>query len=268
MAKLSVWVVGAGVLALAFVSAQAQTAIPAATAAISPAAPAANQAVSPAAQKMVREAIAKLSSKAHVDFIEVAPLPGFYLVIASGQLLYISNDGRYMLSGDVLDLAVKRNFSDEAWARYRQRELARVPASARIVYAPKNPRYTVSVFTDVNCSFCRALHKHMAAINAAGIAVEYIAWPREGTATTSGRPTPTYTQMVSVWCAQDRKAAFVAATEERVKSATCANPVKDQFELGLKLGVSGTPTIIGPNGRVLGGYLTPEQLLAALQKQS
>jgi len=267
MAKLSWLTMSAGALALAFGAALAQAAPPAATA-VTPVVAAASQAVSPAAQKMVGAAIARLSAKAQVDSIELAPLPGFYQVIASGQLLYISSDGRYLLNGDLLDLTAKRNVSDAAWARFRQRELAQVPASARIVYAPKNPRYTVSVFTDVNCSFCRALHKHIAALNAAGIAVEYLAWPREGVTTTAGRPTPTYTEMVSVWCASDRKAAFVAATEDRVKSATCTNPVKDQFDLGLKLGVNGTPSIIGPDGRMLGGYLTPEQLLAALRQGS
>ena len=266
MAKLSWLTMSAGALALAFGAALAQTTPPAA-AAVTPVA-AESQAVSPAAQKMVRAAIAKLSAKAQVDSIELAPLPGFYQVIASGQLLYVSSDGRYLLNGDLLDLTAKLNVSDAAWARFRQRELAQVPASARIVYAPKNPQYTVSVFTDVNCSFCRALHKHIAALNAAGIAVEYLAWPREGVTTTAGRPTPTYTEMVSVWCAGDRKAAFVAATEDRVKSATCTNPVKDQFDLGLKLGVNGTPSIIGPDGRMLGGYLTPEQLLAALRQGS
>ncbi len=268
MAKLSWLVVCAGALALAFGSVRAQAAAPATAAAVTPAASVASQAVPPAVQKVVREAIAKLSAKAQVDSIEVASLPGFYQVIASGQLLYISADGRYLLNGDLFDLTAKRNVSEAAWAKFRQRELAQVPASARIVYAPKNPRYTISVFTDVNCSFCRALHKHMAAFNAAGIAVEYLAWPREGVTSTSGRPTPTYTEMVSVWCANDRKAAFVAATEERVKSATCTNPVEDQFNLGLKLGVNGTPSIIGPDGRVLGGYLTPEQLLVALRKGS
>lgn len=258
---LAVW---AGALALMVAAAPAQAPAPAVAVAATMPGPG----VSPAADKMVRAAIARLSSAVQVDAIEVAALPGFYQVIASGQLLYVSADGRYMLNGDLYDLSAKRNVSSAAWAKFRQRELARVPEAQRIVYAPKSPRYTVSVFTDVNCSFCRALHKHIDAFNAAGIAVEYLAWPREGVVTTAGRPTPTYTEMVSVWCASDRKAAFVdATTKDKVKPATCANPVSEQFELGLKLGVTGTPSIIGPDGRVLGGYLTPAQLLAALEKR-
>ena len=224
------------------------------------------QGVTPAAEKTVRAAIARISSKADIDEIDVAPMPGFYMVIVSGQMLYVSADGKYMLNGELVDLGTKQNTSKLAWARFRKAQLAKMPASQRIVFAPAHPKVTISVFTDVNCGFCRALHEHVADFNKAGIAVEYMAWPREGVTTTAGRPTPTYTEMVSVWCASDRKAAFTAATGGAApKPATCTNPVKDQFELGLKLGMDGTPTIYGPDGRVLGGYVTPAQLLKAIQ---
>lgn len=224
-------------------------------------------AVTPAATLMVQKALKGLSPNIQADSIQPAQIPGFYQVIAAGQLVYISVDGKYMMHGDVIDLAKHENMSDAAWSTFRKDELAKIPASQRIVYAPAHPRYTISVFTDVNCGFCRALHDHMAEFNKAGIAVEYLAWPREGLTTTSGRPTPTYTEMVSVWCASDRKAAFASAKGGHTPAAaTCTNPVKDQFNLGLKLGVSGTPTIIAADGRVLGGYVTPEQLLQALQQ--
>lgn len=233
----------------------------------SDAAPATTATVTPAAREMVKQALAKLAPNIRVDVIEPAPMPGFYQVIASGQMLYISADGKYMMHGDLIDLGRKQNASDDAWARFRKAELAKVPASDRIVYAPANPKYTISVFTDVNCGFCRALHEHIAAFNKAGIAVEYLAWPREGLLTTGGNSTPTYTEMASIWCAKDRKAAFTAATAGQAPAPlTCTNPVKDQFNLGVKLGVGGTPAIYGPDGRTLGGYVTPEQLLQALKQ--
>ncbi len=221
--------------------------------------------VTPAAEKIVRQSIAVLSTQAEIDSIELAPMPGFYQVIASGQMLYVSADGKYLLNGDMLDLGSKQNVSKVAWATFRKAELAKVPAAQRIVFAPAHPKVTITVFTDVNCAFCRALHEHIADFNKAGIAVEYLAWPREGVVTTAGRPTPTYTEMVSVWCASNRNAAFSDATAGHApKAATCTNPVKDQFELGLKLGIDGTPTIFGPDGRTLGGYVTPDQLLKAI----
>jgi thiol:disulfide interchange protein DsbC len=222
--------------------------------------------ITPAAVQMVQQAIAKLSSKVVVDSIQPAPLPGFYQVIASGQMVYISTDGKYLMHGDVVDLTRRENLSDDAWAKFRVAALAKVPASQRVVFAPAQPKYTVTVFTDVNCGFCRALHGHIEAFNKAGIAVEYLAWPREGVTTTAGNLTPTYKEMVSVWCAKDPRAALTAATKGHAPAAAaCTNPVKQQFDLGVKLGVNGTPTIIGPDGSVLGGYVTPEQLLQALQ---
>ena len=229
-------------------------------------APVVGPTITPAAVQMVQQAIRKLSAQAEVDSIQPAQLPGFYQVIASGQMLYISTDGKYMMHGDVVDLTRRQNLSDDAWAKFRKTALAKVPVSQRVVFAPAHPKYTVTVFTDVNCGFCRALHEQVAAFNKAGIAVEYLAWPREGVTTTSGGLTPTYKEMVSVWCAKDPRAAFSAATKGHAPSAvTCTNPVRNQFDLGLTLGVSGTPTIIGPDGRILGGYVTPEQLLQSLQ---
>ncbi len=222
--------------------------------------------ITPAAVQMVQQAVHKMSAKVDVDSIQLAQLPGFYQVIASGQMLYISTDGKYLMLGDVVDLARRKNLSDDAWAKFRKAALAKVPLSQRVVFAPANPKYTVTIFTDVNCGFCRALHEHIAGFNKAGIAVEYLAWPREGVTTTSGSLTPTYKEMVSVWCAKNPKAALTEATKGNAPPpATCANPVKEQFDLGLKLGVGGTPTIIGPDGRSLGGYVTPEQLLQSLQ---
>lgn len=217
---------------------------------------------------MVQQALAKLAPGIHVDVVTRAPLPGFYQVIASGQMVYVSTDGKYLLHGDLIDLGSRKNLNDAAWAAYRKAELAKVPASARIEYAPAHPKYRITVFTDITCPYCRVLHEHMAELNKAGIAVDYLAWPRSGVNDQFGRPTATYKAMVSAWCAADRKAALDGAFAGREpKPAQCANPVRAQFELGEKLGVNGTPSIFTPSGRLVGGYLTPEQLLGVLQKE-
>lgn len=224
-------------------------------------------ATDPAVEQVVRTALKKLAPGIQVDQIAPSPLPGFYQVIASGQLVYVSNDGKYMLNGDVVDLGAKENLSERAWAGFRKAELAKVPTSQRIVFAPPRPKYTVTVFSDVNCGYCRMFHSHIKQLNDEGIAVEYLAWPREGVTDSAGVPTDTYKEMVSVWCAADRKAAFTAAKQGKPpKRAECANPVKDEFDLGVKLGVNGTPMVLGPDGMVLGGYVTPDKLLKLLQK--
>jgi len=231
------------------------------------AAPVAGQAVTPAAQKIVQQALVSLSPDVQIDSIEPAPMPGFYQVIAAGQLIYVSADGKYLL----IDLGKKRNLSDAGWAAFRKAELAKVPTSERIVFAPAHPKYTVTVFTDVTCGYCRALHESIAAYNKEGIAVEYLAWPREGVTNASGGPTATYTEMVSVWCAADRNASLTAAKHDHVpKPVTCVNPVKQQYDLGLRLGIDamGTPAVFAEDGSMIGGYLSPAEMLNAVEKHS
>ena len=216
-------------------------------------------------EKAAREAVEALGPGIKVDSIVPAPMPGFYQVVASGRMVYVSTDGRYMLNGNLIDLKAKTDLSAASWSATRKAALAKVPASQRLIYSPANPKHTVTVFTDVDCGFCRQLHAHIDEFNKQGIAVEYVFWPREGVKTTAGNDTPSYTKAVSVWCAADRKSAFDSAmTGAAVKTASCANPVKDEFELGERLGVNGTPTIVNESGDVIGGYLTPEQMVKAL----
>ena len=239
----------------------------AATAQVAADAPILGAGVDAAGLKTVRQALAKLAPGVEVNVVNRTPLPGFYQVIASGQLVYVSTDGKYLMNGDLVDLGAKKSLNDAAWAAFRKAELARVPASARISYAPAHPKYRITVFTDVTCPYCRVLHEHMAELNKEGIAVDYMAWPRSGVLDDAGRPTATYKAMVSAWCAADPKAALDAAFAGREpRPATCANPVQQEYELGEKLGVNGTPAIFTASGRQIGGYLPPAQLLQVLQQ--
>jgi thiol:disulfide interchange protein DsbC len=251
------WLLCAGVLAM-----QAGAALAGASVSTPP--PAANT-----PEAVVRQTLLRLVPKAQVDQIAPAPLPGFYQVIASGHLVYVSSDGRYVLNGEVIDAAKGTSLTDEAWATYRKAQLAKVPVADRIVFAPEHPKYTVTVFTDVTCPYCRVLHEQIGALNKEGIAVQYLAWPRAGVIGDDGKPTATYKEMVSIWCAADRNDAFTDAKKGREpKAADCKNPVKDQFDLGLRLGITGTPAVYAEDGTLIGGYLSPADMLQAVQAHS
>lgn len=171
----------------------------------------------------------------------------------------MSDDGKFLMQGSMYDLANKRDLTEARMAGLRRDALAKVPESKRIVFAPKDPKYTVSVFTDIDCGYCRKLHSQIEQYNQQGIAVQYLWFPR------SGLNTPSYDKAVSVWCAADRKKAFTEAKAgAEPKTAKCDNPVAEEFDLGQRLGVSGTPSVIAPDGTQIGGYLTPEQMRARL----
>ena len=139
--------------------------------------------------------------------------------------------------------------------------LQTAPTSERIVFAPANPVYTVSVFTDIECGYCRKLHEDIAEYNKRGIEVEYLAFPRAGIGSAD------YKKMVAVWCADDRRKALTDAKGGRpVPPKRCTNPVAAQYKIGQQIGLQGTPMIINSGGVALPGYMPPDKLLEALDK--
>lgn len=227
------------------------------------AAPAAAAAKAGDANERARQALKALNPQIAVDYVGAAPLPGFREVIAGGQLVYVSDDGRYLMQGAVLDMQAQQDLmqSSPALGKYRADLLKTVPASDRIVFAPPNAKYTVSVFTDIECGFCRKLHGEIAELNKLGIAVEYLAFPRMGLGSKDHK------DMISVWCSADRKRALTDAKAGKpVPAKDCKNPVTREYDLGQRMGVTGTPAIYAPDGTQLGGYLPPQALRDALDK--
>ena len=219
------------------------------------------QAADTPAQAAARKALADLVPQAKVDAVETAPMPGFQQVIVGGQLVYVSDDGKYIMQGKLFDTGSQRDLTGMRLAVDVKKKLDAVPAAKRIVFAPAGkPQYKITVFTDLDCGYCRKLHSQIAAYNQRGIEVDYLFFPR------SGVGTPSFDKAVSVWCADDRKEAFTAAKAGKDPAPKkCENPVSEQFALGMQVGVSGTPTILAPDGSKIGGYLPPDDLLAKLQ---
>lgn len=208
-----------------------------------------------------RQAVESLDRDIRIERIAPAPLPGFTEVIVHGQALYVSADGRYILPGPLYDADGRKDLSEPSVAAVRRALLAQIPRGDRIVFAPANPKYRVTVFTDVECGFCRRLHSQIAEYNRLGIAVEYVAFPRMGLGSED------YRTMVSVWCASDRRKALTDAKNGKpVPRKNCTNPVAIHYDIGQRIGLTGTPLIVTEGGGIISGYLAPRDLLERLRK--
>jgi thiol:disulfide interchange protein DsbC len=211
------------------------------------------------------DAVRALEPRAVVEHVGPAPIPGFREAVVGGQVAYVSDDGRYLFipgSGGALYDAVKKdNLTEVSLSKLRKTLLETIPQSDRIVFAPANPKHRVTVFTDISCGFCRKFHSEIAEYNRQGIAVEYVAFPRAGIGSDD------YRQMVSVWCAPDRKKALTDAENDRLPPArSCKNPVDMEYDIGQRAGLTGTPMVIADDGTQLGGYVPPEKLREILDR--
>lgn len=206
--------------------------------------------------------LAKVMPGFQANEINPTAVPGLYEIVAGPRVFYITADGNFLIDGDVIDLAQRTNITEERRGVVRAQAIDAIGEENMVVFGPKDAKYTVTVFTDIDCTYCRKLHGDMDGYNAKGIKMRYLAYPRAGIGS------PSYQKAVSVWCAEDRNAAMTKAKAgEAVPQKTCDNPVADHFALGGALGVRGTPAMVLPDGTVVPGYIPPDRLYQALEGQ-
>ena len=203
----------------------------------------------------------KANINAKVLDIKTTEVPNLYWVNLEGMSsVYATADGKYIIQGDVLRLGDSKihNVSENLQSAANKKLLADLKTEDLLVYkAQGKTQHIVYVFTDASCPYCHKLHEHMSEINAKGIEVRYIAWPR------GEQHMPA---MEAIWCSADRRSAFdQAIAGAQISAEKCENPVQDQYQMGLNMGVNGTPAIYNSEGTYLGGYLSTSELLNRLK---
>jgi len=204
-----------------------------------------------------------------VNAVNKSEINGLYEVIANGEIYYVSDDAKYLMHGNIYDLDNQMvNVTGEKKAKLSQDKIVdnmdKLIAFEKdmIIYKAPQEKHVITVFTDTSCGYCQKLHSEMADYNKLGITVRYLAFPR------GGIQSSTYNTMVSIWCADDPKTAMDSAKRRREISAkTCANTVKEQYELGLFFGVNGTPALVLEDGSLQPGYLPADKLVQLLEQK-
>jgi len=227
-----------------------------------------NQTISGNAPESVRQAIASRIKKSGLDAKIAAvistEMPNLYWVTFDDvPAVYMSGDGQFILQGELAKLGDNEvtNMSDLLRAQEAKRLLTAIPEKDLIIFSPKSkPKAVIYAFTDVDCSYCRKLHSEVEQINAKGIELRYIAWPRGAADVAVNK---------AVWCSEDRKSAITTAKHGLpVQAPDCKSPVMDQRRIGMQIGVNGTPAIYNSDGKYLGGYIPANDLVKMLKISS
>lgn len=197
-----------------------------------------------------------------IESVRESEAKGLYEVRSNnGDTIYTTSDGQYLLTGDLLRVSSNgiANVTEEARAGERRKTMESYGGGGVISYKASNEKAVVDVFTDIDCPYCRKLHDEVPQLNDYGITVNYYAYPR------SGPGTPSFTKYTSVWCAEDQQSAMDSAKSGKtVEAANCDNPVREQFELGQRVGVTGTPAIVLEDGNIVRGYVPAKNLAEGL----
>lgn len=188
-------------------------------------------------------------------------IDGLYEVTSNQGIFYVSEDGTRLIAGNLFDLSETppNNLTEAAMASLRKAEIEKIE-DEMVVYPSSKEQYAITVFTDTTCGYCQRMHENLGQYLDKGITVRYLAFPRGGLNSKGGQ------QLQSVWCAEDPKKALTAFKNgDSVNSPSCDNPVEKHYRMGQAFGVTGTPAVVLPDGRMLPGLRTADALLDAME---
>ena len=212
----------------------------------------------------ITELKAKLKGKFRSEptSIKQSQLPDIFEVMYGTEVVYFSADGKYFLAGDMIELATRTNISDIAKQSVRK-DIMNQQDFKPVVFKAENEKHKLIVFTDIDCGYCAKLHREMPEINAKGITVEYLMFPRAGLKSHS------FEKAVSMWCADDQQQSMTDAKERReIDAKSCENPIEMQYMLGKEVGVTGTPALVTETGKLIPGYMPAARLAAVLAEDT
>ena len=178
------------------------------------------------------------------------------------QPIYMLPDGEHVILGDIFNISEgeAQSTTEKDKDIFRKNKLITSNLET-IDFLAKKEKYSLTVFTDVDCGYCRKFHNEIDQYNSLGISIKYLAFPRAGIDSES------YTKMVSAWCSDQADLSITLLKDNKsIPSNSCENSVAEQFELGRTLGITGTPALITQSGKLLPGYVPAQELLMLLQK--
>ncbi|MFL2708857.1 MAG: thioredoxin fold domain-containing protein [Gammaproteobacteria bacterium] len=199
----------------------------------------------------------------NINFYEESEIENFYVVnVANNQILYVSNDFKYVFAGDVisLDNGAPSSLNELYQAKLVKQVMSLLEDTRTINFTAENEKHQIKVFTDISCGYCRLLHSQIDDYLALGISIEYYGFPRDGL------QTQVFEDMQSAWCSDDPKLSITKLKAgDDVVEKTCQNPIQMHYEYGQLLGITGTPSIFLNNGQKLSGYIPASELIKIIE---
>ena len=186
----------------------------------------------------------------------------FIVDIGDIQPIYFLPNTEYIILGDIFSLKGDKPESEteKDKGKLRLKILADLNQESFIKFKSNNEKAVLTVFTDVECTYCRKFHSEIDEYLANGVSINYLAFPRTGIDSSS------YEKMVAAWCSNEKKESITNLKNDiNIEMKSCENPVENHFEIGRRIGVTGTPAIITQTGLLLPGYIPANELIGIIE---
>ena len=212
---------------------------------------------------MVLQALLEIFPGATDYTLDDSVVDGLYAVSIGSEVIYVSKDGKFLIRGEIYDLQNSVNVTEEKRVLGRLDVMQSLDEQTMIIYEPEKTKHTITIFTDIDCGYCRKFHQQIGDYLDLGIRVRYLSFPR------TGPDTESWEKAQAVWCSKNRQDSLNLAKQgKKIGSVSCLDsPVEKHYNLGSVFNISGTPTIVTDKGKVIVGYLPPESLFFRLSEE-
>ncbi len=218
-----------------------------------------NSTIAHADEAKIRKVMGQSMPSLKIKSVKESSIKGLFEITVGSDIFYVSADGKYLIQGHLIDVVNRKDLTEEKLSGVRMDAINKLGEDKMIVFKADNSKYKVSIFTDIDCGYCRKLHAEIDKYIAEGITVQYLFYPR------AGKGSDSYNKAISVWCSKDRNVALTDAKNGKTLEAkTCDNPIDEHMQLALDFDVRGTPMIVTDKGNVFPGYVPAERLVKEL----
>jgi thiol:disulfide interchange protein DsbC len=207
----------------------------------------------------IRKAIAARYPGAEISAVGKTAYGGLFEVIIDGEPVYATADGKYLILGNVVETATKRNLTAARMAKLLEVKWDSLPFSQAIKIVKGDGSRKLAVFSDPDCPYCKRFETELTKVD--NVTIYTFLMPIQ-----SLHP-GALNVAKQIWCEKDRVDAwhdYMLKGEKPKAAAACNNPVDENVALGNRLKVSGTPTLIFENGQRVPGMVPADKLEALL----
>jgi thiol:disulfide interchange protein DsbC len=165
-------------------------------------------------------------------------------------IVYIDFPKKRLFSGSLFQIQGKRNLTQESLSEINKVNVSQIPLGDALVLGEKNAKYRVVVFTDPDCPFCGKLHEEMKKVikERKDISFHIKMFPLKMHA-------GAYDKSKAIVCEKSLALLENAFAKKSLPAPKCkTTSVDETIKLAAKLGITGTPALVMPDGRVVSGF--------------
>ena len=191
---------------------------------------------------------------ANIEEMVKLPVKGLQAIQSKGQIMFVSDNGRFVFTGQVIDLWSKKELSTmkqmrDASETLNFKALGLDPKSLNAISIGTGKNEVV-VFVDPYCAVCHKLMTESKSL-LKDYTFRFIVVPALGDKSN--------VLSKQIFCAKDKNKTFEAFTTNAIQSLAqipnCNTEGYDKTLIAAQiLGVEGVPMVIAPNGRYAKGY--------------